>query len=81
MKPPPQVWAEAIMSSMKGLGTSDNLLINWMCIAKERMDEARTSPRYFPDICGRALKMAGLSPCSTEKIFLFKCRRLIYVLM
>ena len=22
------------MSSMKGLGTSDNLLINWMCISK-----------------------------------------------
>ena len=26
---------------MKGLGTSDNLLINWLCIAKDRMDEVR----------------------------------------
>ncbi|CAE7596577.1 Anxa4 [Symbiodinium pilosum] len=47
VKPPPKVWAEAILSSMKGLGTSDNLLINWMCIAKERMDEVRA---YFQEL-------------------------------
>jgi len=41
VKPPPLVWAEAIKTAMKGLGTSDNLLINWMCIGKERMDEVR----------------------------------------
>jgi hypothetical protein len=41
VKPAPVVMAEALTSSMKGLGTSDNLLINWMCIAKDRMDEVR----------------------------------------
>eukprot|EP00931_Biecheleriopsis_adriatica_P005709 TRINITY_DN107194_c0_g1_i1.p1 TRINITY_DN107194_c0_g1~~TRINITY_DN107194_c0_g1_i1.p1 ORF type:complete len:1503 (-),score=410.13 TRINITY_DN107194_c0_g1_i1:97-4557(-) len=41
VKPPPQVWAEALHGAMAGLGTSDNLLINWMCISKERMDEVR----------------------------------------
>mmetsp|Transcript_20598 Transcript_20598/g.37039 ORF Transcript_20598/g.37039 Transcript_20598/m.37039 type:complete len:1111 (+) Transcript_20598:525-3857(+) len=41
VKPPPQVWAEALRGAMAGLGTSDNLLINWMCIGKERMDEVR----------------------------------------
>lgn len=52
VKPPPQVWAEAIMSSMKGLGTSDNLLINWMCLAKERMDEVR---EHFTALDNRGL--------------------------
>jgi len=52
VKPPPQVWAEAIMSSMKGLGTSDNLLINWMCLAKERMDEVR---EHFEALDSRGL--------------------------
>jgi len=41
VKPAPQVWAEALTGAMKGLGTSDELLINWMCIAKDRMDEVR----------------------------------------
>jgi len=41
VKPPPRVWAEALIGAMKGLGTSDELLINWMCIAKDRMDEVR----------------------------------------
>jgi len=41
VKPAPEVMAEALTSSMKGLGTSDNLFINWMFIAKERMDEVR----------------------------------------
>jgi len=52
VKPPPRVWAEALLSSMKGLGTSDNLLINWMCIAKERMDEVR---EHFKELDGRGL--------------------------
>eukprot|EP00929_Paragymnodinium_shiwhaense_P059989 TRINITY_DN2_c0_g1_i1.p1 TRINITY_DN2_c0_g1~~TRINITY_DN2_c0_g1_i1.p1 ORF type:complete len:1368 (+),score=446.78 TRINITY_DN2_c0_g1_i1:80-4183(+) len=41
IKPAPVVIAEALTAAMKGLGTSDNLLINWMCIAKPRMDEVR----------------------------------------
>ena len=40
------------MSSMKGLGTSDNLLINWMCLAKERMDEVR---EHFEALDSRGL--------------------------
>merc|ERR1719491_816975 len=31
VRPAPRVWAEAIKASMKGLGTSDQLLINFMC--------------------------------------------------
>eukprot|EP00933_Yihiella_yeosuensis_P077968 TRINITY_DN8901_c0_g1_i1.p1 TRINITY_DN8901_c0_g1~~TRINITY_DN8901_c0_g1_i1.p1 ORF type:complete len:1206 (+),score=316.04 TRINITY_DN8901_c0_g1_i1:534-3620(+) len=41
VKPPPQVWAEALHGAMAGLGTSDNLLINWMVLSKDRMDEVR----------------------------------------
>jgi len=41
IRKPVEVWAEALKSSMKGLGTSDMLLINWMCISKDRMDEVR----------------------------------------
>jgi hypothetical protein len=41
VKPAPVVIAEALTYAMKGLGTSDGLLINWMCIAKDRMDEVR----------------------------------------
>merc|ERR1712139_408060 len=41
--PPPHTYAKCMRSAMKGLGTSDNLLINWMCIAKERMDEVRAA--------------------------------------
>ncbi|CAE7768150.1 Anxa6 [Symbiodinium sp. CCMP2456] len=52
VKPAPKVWAEAILSSMKGLGTSDNLLINWMCIAKERMDEVKD---FFSELEPRGL--------------------------
>mmetsp|Transcript_16540 Transcript_16540/g.30594 ORF Transcript_16540/g.30594 Transcript_16540/m.30594 type:complete len:1387 (+) Transcript_16540:94-4254(+) len=43
VKPAPQVWAEALQGAMAGLGTSDNLLINFMCIAKDRMDEVRVA--------------------------------------
>jgi hypothetical protein len=39
--PPPHTYAKCMRSAMKGLGTSDNLLINWLCIAKDRMDEVR----------------------------------------
>lgn len=41
LEPAPKVMAKALRTSMKGLGTSDDLLINWMCIAKDRMDEVR----------------------------------------
>ncbi|CAJ1448770.1 unnamed protein product [Effrenium voratum] len=63
VKPPPQVWAEAIMSSMKGLGTSDNLLINWMCIAKERMDEVRD---HFYEQDGRGIAKWIDGDCSGD---------------
>lgn len=63
VKPPPRVWAEAIMSSMKGLGTSDNLLINWMCIAKERMDEVR---EHFQELDGRGLAKWIEGDCSGD---------------
>merc|ERR1712151_1344573 len=43
VKPAPTVIAEALVSAMKGLGTSDELLINWMCIGKDRMDEVRAA--------------------------------------
>ena len=61
VKPPPRVWAEALLSSMKGLGTSDNLLINWMHIAKERMDEVRT---HFQELDGRGLAAWIANECS-----------------
>jgi hypothetical protein len=41
LEPAPRVMAKALRTSMKGLGTSDDLLINWMCIAKDRMNEVR----------------------------------------
>jgi len=55
VKPPPQVWADAIESCMAGLGTSDGLLINWMCISKERMDEVREAylATYDRELWGR----------------------------
>jgi len=49
VKPVPKVWAEALKSSMKGFGTSDNLLINWMVMAKERMDEVREAFKELND--------------------------------
>jgi hypothetical protein len=52
VKPAPVVIAEALVSSMKGLGTSDELLINWMCIAKDRMDEVRVA---FKELVGKEL--------------------------
>ncbi|CAJ1370837.1 unnamed protein product [Effrenium voratum] len=63
VKPPPKVWAEALMTSMKGLGTSDNLLINWMCIAKERMDEVRD---HFFEMDGRGLAQWIAGDCSGD---------------
>jgi len=41
LRPQPETYVRAIRKTMKGLGTSDNLLINWMCLAKDRMDEVR----------------------------------------
>ena len=42
VKPAPQVWAESLTSAMKGLGTADALLINFMVLAKDDMMEVRT---------------------------------------
>jgi Ca2+-binding EF-hand superfamily protein len=53
LQPAPLVMARALQTSMKGLGTSDDLLINWMCIAKDRMDEVREE---FQNQCGKALE-------------------------
>jgi len=39
----PVTWSKALRKAMAGLGTSDNLLINFMCIAKDRMDEVRAA--------------------------------------
>lgn len=52
VKPPPRVWAEALHGAMAGLGTSDNLLINWMCLSKDRMDEVREA---FEELYGQPL--------------------------
>jgi len=41
VRPPPETYCKALRGAMKGLGTADNLLINWMCIAKDRIDEVR----------------------------------------
>merc|ERR1719163_1275624 len=41
VQPAPRVWAEAIRNAMKGLGTSDQLLINFMTIAKDEIGEVR----------------------------------------
>ena len=41
VKPAPQVWAEALTGAMKGLGTADQLLINFMVLAKEDMMAVR----------------------------------------
>merc|ERR1712048_1410235 len=40
------------MGAMKRLGTSDELLINWMCIAKDRMPEVRAA---FEEAQGKSL--------------------------
>merc|ERR1719183_3152585 len=50
--PPPHTYAKCMRSAMKGLGTSDNLLINWLCIAKDRMDEVREA---FQEKNGKSL--------------------------
>jgi hypothetical protein len=54
LEPAPRVMARALKATMKGLGTSDTLLINWMCLAKDRMDEVRTEFQS-PDIGGKGL--------------------------
>ena len=41
VKEAPQVWAEALTGAMKGLGTADELLINFMVLAKEDMMAVR----------------------------------------
>jgi len=64
VKPVPRVWAEALRSSMKGLGTSDNLLINWMCMAKDRMDEVREAFAELND--GQSLVEWLESDCSGD---------------
>jgi annexin A7/11 len=52
VRPAPRVWAEAITNAMKGLGTSDQLLINFMCIAKDEMGEVR---KAFKMLNGKSL--------------------------
>lgn len=63
VKPPPYVWAEALHGAMAGLGTSDNLLINWMCISKERMDEVRNA---FQELYGQPLAQWIDGDCSGD---------------
>lgn len=63
VKPFPEVWAEALVGAMKGLGTSDNLLINWMVMAKERMDEVREA---FEKQTGQPLVEWIESECSAD---------------
>jgi hypothetical protein len=45
VNPAPATWAKAMKSAMKGLGTSDNLLISMLCVSKDRMDEVRDAFR------------------------------------
>jgi len=63
VRPAPQVWAAALTGAMKGLGTSDELLINWMCIAKDRMDEVRDA---FREQNGRELSDWIEGDCSGD---------------
>jgi len=63
VRPFPEVWAEALVGAMKGLGTSDNLLINWMVLAKERMDEVREA---FEKQTGQPLAEWIESECSAD---------------
>lgn len=53
VKPAPQVWAEALLGAMKGLGTADQLLINFMVLAKEDMYEVR---KEFHKLNGKLLE-------------------------
>ena len=48
----PEIWAEALKGAMKGLGTSDELLINFLVIAKGEMAEVR---RAFAAATGQCL--------------------------
>ncbi|CAE7596593.1 ANXA6 [Symbiodinium pilosum] len=41
VKPAPQVWAESLTGAMKGMGTADALLINFIVLAKDEMQEVR----------------------------------------
>lgn len=41
LEPQVHTYVRAIRKAMAGLGTSDNLLINWMVMCKDRMDEIR----------------------------------------
>lgn len=52
VRPAPRVWAEAIQKAMKGIGTSDQLLINVICIAKDEMGEVR---KAFKTLTGKSL--------------------------
>jgi len=45
IQPAPLTWAKALYKAMKGLGTSDNILVSFMCIGKDRMDEVRDAFR------------------------------------
>lgn len=63
VRPFPEVWAEALVGAMKGLGTSDNLLINWMILGKERMDEVREA---FEASVGQPLSEWIEGDCSAD---------------
>lgn len=61
--PAPQAWAYAMDGAMRGVGTSDNLLINLMVLAKDRMDEVRT---YFEEKNGKTLAEWIEGDCSGD---------------
>jgi len=63
VRPCPDVWADALKSSMAGIGTADNLLVNWMCISKDRMDEVRES---FANQNGKSLVQWLEGDCSAD---------------
>jgi len=66
VKPTAQVWAEAIVRCMKGLGTSDGLLISWMSLCKGRMDEVREAVLNLPEAGGKSLAEWIKGDCSGD---------------
>eukprot|EP00928_Gymnodinium_smaydae_P021600 TRINITY_DN18451_c1_g3_i1.p1 TRINITY_DN18451_c1_g3~~TRINITY_DN18451_c1_g3_i1.p1 ORF type:complete len:1466 (+),score=323.52 TRINITY_DN18451_c1_g3_i1:52-4449(+) len=63
VRPAPQTWAYAMDGAMRGLGTSDNLLINMMVLAKDRMDEVRS---FFEEKNGKTLAEWIEGDCSGD---------------